>query len=33
VLIPKVLADRSLIWLFIERFYQLLANTEADTYS
>jgi hypothetical protein len=24
-------ADRSLIWLFIEKFYQHISNTDADT--
>jgi hypothetical protein len=28
-----VLADRSLIWMSAERFYQSLTNTEADTWS
>jgi hypothetical protein len=27
----KMVADRSLIWLFTERLYQLLTNTGADT--
>jgi hypothetical protein len=29
----KYLEDGSLIWLFPERFYQYLTNTDADTYS
>jgi hypothetical protein len=33
LLTKEVLAERSLIWLFPERFYQNLINTNADTQS
>jgi hypothetical protein len=33
LLIPEVLADRSLIYLFLGRFCQSLTNTDADARS
>lgn len=29
----EVLADRKLVWLFLERFFQLLTNADVDAWS